>query len=108
MTTQFHPPRLILLRFFVATACLTILVMNCSAQSIVDTWQYSLNKPADGWRETKFDDSDWTEGAGGFGTSDTPGARVGTTWATNSIWLRKSFTLQTVLANPVLWRVTTG
>ncbi len=45
----------------------------------------------------------WTEGNGGFGTRDTPGARVGTTWATNSIWLRKTFELESVPAKPVLW-----
>ena len=83
--------------------CLALIASTLSAQEIVDTWRYSLTKPADGWREANFDDSGWTEGGGGFGTSDTPGVRVGTTWATNSIWLRKSFKLETVPANPVLW-----
>ncbi len=49
-----------------------------------------------------FDDSKWKEANGGFGTADTPGARVGTTWATNSIWLRKSFELDAVPAKPAL------
>ena len=88
--------------FFIAT-CMTILGTECYAQAIVDTWRYTLRKPIEGWRAPGFDDTEWTEGTGGFGTSDTPGARVGTTWSTNSIWLRKSFTLESVPDNPVLW-----
>jgi beta-galactosidase len=63
---------------------------------IVDTWKFTLRQPADGWEQTGFDDSPWTEGAGGFGTRGTPGARVGTEWQTADIWLRKSFELGTV------------
>ncbi len=68
----------------------------CSAREIVDDWRYTLRHPADNWRQADFDDSGWTEGSGGFGTRSTPGARVGTVWATNDIWLRKTFTLQSV------------
>ncbi len=82
------------------------LIVSCttlSAQEIVDTWRYTLRMPADGWQLANFDSADWSEGNGGFGTLDTPGARVGTIWATNSIWLRKSFKLDSVPDNPVLW-----
>lgn len=72
------------------------------SQEIVDTWRYSLRKPANGWRQAAFDDSSWKEGFGGFGMRDTPGARVGTVWATNSIWLRKKFSLETVPDKPAL------
>ena len=85
--------------------CLSFLLnaaSTCDAQQIVDEWRYTVKKPADGWRQSNFDDADWTQGFGGFGTQDTPGARVGTTWGTKSIWLRKTFTLETVPANPVL------
>ncbi|MCA9128475.1 MAG: beta galactosidase jelly roll domain-containing protein [Planctomycetales bacterium] len=82
---------------------LTFLVASAQAQEIVDTWRYTLRRPAEGWRSAGFDDSSWTEGSGGFGTSDTPGARVGTTWSTNSIWLRKKFNLAEIPAKPVLW-----
>jgi beta-galactosidase len=70
--------------------------------SIVDQWRYTVRRPAQGWQQTAFDDSEWTESWGGFGTHDTPGARVGTTWATNNIWLRKSFELKSVPQNPAL------
>jgi Glycosyl hydrolases family 2, sugar binding domain/Glycosyl hydrolases family 2/Glycosyl hydrolases family 2, TIM barrel domain len=93
-----------LISYRIPILCYTIFFCSTiTAQEIVDTWRYSLNKPAAGWRETQFDDSGWTEGNGGFGMIDTPGARVGTTWATNSIWLRKSFKLDSIPANPVLW-----
>ena len=73
---------------------------NC--QEIVDAWRYTVRRPADGWRLAKFDDADWKEGQGGMGTRGTPGARIGTTWATNNIWLRKSFELEVVPAKPAL------
>lgn len=75
---------------------------SAAAQDIVDTWKYTLRKPADGWETRAFDAADWQEANGGFGTPDTPGSRVGTIWATNNIWLRKSFTLGTVPANVAL------
>jgi hypothetical protein len=57
------------------------------------TWRYTLEMPADGWFGNDFDDKDWKEGAGGFGTKMTPGSVVGTEWKTNDIWLRREFTL---------------
>ncbi|MCA9179315.1 MAG: hypothetical protein KDB14_32880 [Planctomycetales bacterium] len=77
--------------------------MPAHSQEIVDSWRYLLRRPADGWRRADFDDSDWLQGNGGFGMFDTPGARVGTTWATNSIWLRKTFPLSSIPAKPALF-----
>lgn len=85
-----------------AVICLLCLAGESSGQEIVDQWKYTLRRPADGWRKAEFDDAGWKEGFGGFGTRDTPGSRVGTTWATNSIWLRKSFELKTIPAKPAL------
>lgn len=75
----------------------------CVGQEIVDEWRYTLRKPAEGWKSPAFDDADWKEGFGGFGTRGTPGARIGTSWNTRNIWLRKTFTLASVPENPVLW-----
>ena len=72
------------------------------AQQPVDAWRYTLQRPADGWEQPGFDDRGWKDGNGGFGTHDTPGARVGTTWATNNIWLRKSFELNSIPEQPAL------
>ena len=40
-----------------------------------------------------FDDSSWNRGQSGFGTLDTPGAIIGTTWQTDDIWLRREVNL---------------
>lgn len=81
---------------------LTVLASTCLGQEIVDQWRYTLRRPEQGWRQSKFDDSNWTQGFGGFGVRDTPGSRVGTTWSTNNIWLRKSFELKSMPKKPAL------
>ena len=86
----------------VLASFLALLPSVGNGQEIIDEWRYTLRRPAEGWRQANFDDVDWTEGFGGFGTRGTPGARIGTTWATNSIWLRKSFELTSVPAKPAL------
>jgi beta-galactosidase/beta-glucuronidase len=83
--------------------CLLMVASSAaSAQQIVDQWRYTLRTPGEGWQQADFDDSGWTEGHGGFGTRQTPGARVGTEWSTNNIWLRKSFVLDAAPAKPAL------
>jgi hypothetical protein len=61
------------------------------------TWRYALSKPAEGWAGAGFDDRDWKEGAGGFGTRGTPGVVVRTTWNSPDIWLRREITLPRAL-----------
>jgi len=56
-------------------------------------WQYSTNRPADEWKQPGFDSSAWRQGAGGFGTTATPGAIARTEWKTSDIWLRREFSL---------------
>ncbi|MEJ7593772.1 MAG: hypothetical protein WKF77_19715, partial [Planctomycetaceae bacterium] len=51
---------------------------SLAQDAIVDAWRYTQKTPADGWQAAAFDDSAWNEGAGGFGTQGTPGARIGT------------------------------
>ncbi len=69
---------------------------------IVDTWKYTIREPGDGWEKANYDDGRWKEGAGGFGTPDTPSARVATRWQTKNIWLRKRFKLDAVPDKPAL------
>ncbi len=89
-----------------AICCFAIAALfatNLAAQTpVVDAWRYTLEKPADGWQKTEFDASAWEQGAGGFGTRQTPAARVGTVWRSSDIWLRKEFDLETIPANPAL------
>ncbi|MGB7324812.1 MAG: glycoside hydrolase family 2, partial [Rubripirellula sp.] len=94
--------RIFRLAWIVAIAAITNAATTCSAQEVIDSWKYTLRRPADGWRQAGFDDASWEQGSGGFGTRETPGSRVGTTWATNSIWLRKSFDVPNVPAKPAL------
>lgn len=54
-------------------------------------WKYTNTQPPDGWEQPEFDDSDWKRGRSGFGRRETPGAFVGTTWTTDRIWLRRTF-----------------
>jgi hypothetical protein len=77
-----------------------LVAQACFAQiAIQDEWTFTLNRPGPKWLENGFDDSKWKKGSGGFGTFGTPGARIGTRWQTNNIWLRKHFEVKDVPAN---------
>ena len=65
-------------------------------------WRYTMKAPSQGWQHPGFDDSGWKLGIGGFGARGTPGSRVGTTWKTNDIWIRRSFAIAEVPSNPGL------
>jgi len=52
-------------------------------------WRFTTTKPGEDWFKPALDDSTWAQGPGGFGTTDTPGAVIGTTWNTADIWLRR-------------------
>jgi beta-galactosidase len=85
---------------------LAVTSLVCTAapadEPIVDTWRYTLSRPAAAWHEVGHNDQAWMEAPGGFGTPDTPAARVGTNWQTDDIWLRKRFTLKAIPAKPAL------
>jgi hypothetical protein len=57
------------------------------------TWYYTTSRPAADWFAPGFDDTTWAQGKSGFGTADTSGAFVGTTWTNADIWLRREFVL---------------
>lgn len=65
----------------------TTVVPAADQQSAV--WRYSTTNPGTNWFLPDFDASGWREGQSGFGTSQTPGARVGTRWNGTDIWLRR-------------------
>ena len=56
-------------------------------------WRFTTKRPEGQWFEPNFDDAAWQQGPAGFGTENTPGARVGTTWNSPDIWLRRTFDL---------------
>jgi hypothetical protein len=67
-------------------------VVPTSRHKPVD-WRYTFQPPASDWFKTEFNADGWLAGPGGFGTADTPGAVVRTTWNTDDIWLRRTFTM---------------
>ncbi|AQT69110.1 Evolved beta-galactosidase subunit alpha [Anaerohalosphaera lusitana] len=79
-----------------------------TSQQTPQSWRYTTSAPANDWYTTAFDDSGWNEGPGGFGTSMTPGAVVGTEWSTSDIWLRRNFEVGTLTAEDMeklVWRI---
>lgn len=98
-----QPHKLRWLALVTGCAAWSLLAVHGTTQEIVDQWRYMLKKPAEGWQQAQFDDSTWEKGQGGFGEPSTPGARMGTSWNTPNIWLRKSFDLKTVPAKPALY-----
>lgn len=55
-------------------------------------WQYTTHKPAADWNQSGFDDTAWAKAPAGFGTDDS-NVTPRTPWATNDIWMRRTFTL---------------
>lgn len=64
-----------------------------TSQNAPVNWNYTLERPAEGWTGMDFDSSAWKQGPAGFGTEGTPGAVVRTKWNTGDIWLRREVTL---------------
>ena len=58
-----------------------------------EMWKMTTTAPAEGWNTTSFDDSKWSTKKSGFGTVGTPNSKIGTTWNTSDIWIRKTFRL---------------
>ena len=70
---------------------ITVVLPAADTQAAV--WSYTTTKPPADWMDQTFNDSAWRRGKSGFGTTDTPGAIVGTTWHTDDIWLRREVDL---------------
>lgn len=68
----------------------SVRVVVPTAESAPQTWKWTTQEPAGDWFAPGYDDSRWSSGSSGFGTAGTPGARVGTKWDTEAIWLRRT------------------
>jgi hypothetical protein len=67
-------------------------------------WRYTIASPTGDWTKLDFADSTWHLGKSGFGTPETPGAVIGTTWDTPDIWLRREVEIpEKELQNVELW-----
>ena len=73
-----------------------------TSEKTPQTWRYTTDKPADDWFKADFDDSAWKSGPGGFGTENTPGATVRTTWNSADIWIRREFDVKDAVSSPLL------
>jgi hypothetical protein len=82
-------------------ACEPVIIPIAKGKPVKPKWRYTTEKPGDGWRELKFDDSSWSVGTGYFRGSSEPD--VGTKWSTSDIWIRKYFQMpQTPVRSLVL------
>ena len=72
---------------------MTVILPAADSQPAV--WNYTTTKPGQEWMQPDYDDASWRRGMSGFGTKDTPGAVVGTTWRTDDIWLRREVNIPT-------------
>jgi len=67
-------------------------------------WRYTTAQPNGDWTQPSFADAAWRIGKSGFGTPETPGAIIGTTWDTSDIWLRREIEIPAdKLQNVELW-----
>ena len=64
-----------------------------TAQNAALFWKYTLQKPADNWFKPDFNETNWQEGAAGFGGEWNFAGKVRTAWKTDNIWLRRAFDL---------------
>ena len=64
-----------------------------TSENMSQKWHYATTSPGPKWLLPEFNDHNWAEAPGGFGTHGTPGAAVGTVWNTPEIWLRRRFNL---------------
>ncbi|HEX8726230.1 MAG TPA: hypothetical protein VF737_12660, partial [Gemmatimonadaceae bacterium] len=83
----------------------TVRAVVPTSQDSAQTWRYSTSAPSAGWMRPDFDDGAWAQGPGGFGTKDTPGAVVRTTWDTPDIWMRRTFDLSTASLRDPHWNI---
>ncbi|MCG6156244.1 glycoside hydrolase family 2 protein [Rubinisphaera margarita] len=114
MSTRKDPetPRMVV-RPVLALVVLTLLICSVFPKSsfaadekatIADPhWKYNFNQPPPRrWMQPDFNDRGWAVGPGGFGTPDTPGARIGTEWNSPDIWLRREIELEKIPDSPAL------
>jgi hypothetical protein len=79
-----------------------------SSQNGGQLWKYTTAVPATNWYAPEYVDAGWSSGLGGFGTSNTPGTVVRTTWNTSDIWLRRTFNPGSLTAEQIgnlLWNI---
>ena len=68
-------------------------------------WYYTTSNPGDNWNKTDFDPKEWKLGKSGFGTADTPGTTVRTTWNNADIWLIRDIEISQADIEKLNWLI---
>jgi len=63
------------------------------AEDIAYTARFVETEPANGWMMQSYDDNDWQEGKGIFGTKEVDPQ---TLWTSRDIWIRRTFDVQNI------------
>ncbi len=77
-------------------------LLRAPQDPLAPQWRYTFRDPGPGWAEADFDDRDWPQGPGGFGRRNTPGARLGTEWTSDQVWLRRTVEVPEHMREPGL------
>jgi hypothetical protein len=74
-----------------------------TAESGLQKWRMTTDKPKAGWESFDFDDSPWKEVSSGIGGETPPNAIIRTQWKTPDVWVRRVFEVDsTKLKDPHL------
>jgi hypothetical protein len=69
------------------------------------TYQYTFEKPADGWEKADAKVSNWKSGKGTIGSRGTPNTTINTEWSTPEIWVRRTVNLEKKPTGDVFLRI---
>lgn len=69
------------------------------------SWRYTTQRPDGDWFAVDYVDAQWKQGPGGLGTSETPGASVGTRWDGDNIWARRTIQISQPIPDRVGLRI---
>jgi beta-galactosidase/beta-glucuronidase len=64
-----------------------------AAHDELQPWKYALRAPGKGWQQAGFNDRRWTEGKAPFRAKPDSQFLNGSEWTGDSIWLRRTFTV---------------
>ena len=76
-----------------------------TAELVPQVWKYTTDSPNGDWSSIDYNDSKWKSGEAGFGTKGVDSPRIFTEWNTESIWMRKEFTLDSADFSKVKFRI---
>ena len=70
----------------------TYVAISATSDQTPQTWKYTFDTPPANWTQLGFDDAQWKTGEGAFGNQGAQnGPRIGTSWESSDIYLRKTF-----------------